>query len=321
MKVLIVTNYKSDNRISYFVADQVEAIKQLYKDIDIEIFGKRGSGIIGYLKNLSQLKQKIKEYQPDIIHAHYGFCGALACMQKEVPVITTFHGSDINKARNRIISNIALALSKRCIFVSRLMLSKVSPIFASKSHVIPCGISTDKFYPRSKEQCRKEMGIDIFEKIALFPASIDSKVKNYTLAKEVIDDFNRKKEVIDGTETRVRLLPLDGFSREDVAKIICAVDFLIMTSFSEGSPQVIKEAIACGCPIVSVPVGDVAIVTEKVPNAYVSKTYEVDELSDLVERALDAAIFEQGAYTLRSMGLENATIVSKIVEIYKSCIK
>jgi len=37
-----------------------------------------------------------------------------------------------------------------------------------------------------------------------------------------------------------------------------ACDMMLMTSLIEGSPNVVKEAMACNRPIISVPVGDVA---------------------------------------------------------------
>lgn len=309
-----MTNYKKDDRISYFVADQIEAIKQVASDIQIEVFGKTGSGIIGYLRNLGDLRKTIEEYQPDLIHAHYGFCGALACLQRKVPVVTTYHGSDINSYKNRLVSYWAVWKSKCNIFVTESLAKKVHRANRNNSYMIPCGVSTRMFRSMDKRYSRVQVGLDTEWQYVLFPASKLSMVKNYELARKVVDMYNERHE------RKIKLIELDGYSRGKVPYVINAVDILLMTSHTEGSPQVIKEAIACGCPIVSVPVGDVETITEEVPNAFVSKNYEIEELTGLLQQALSSAPYKEGAVVLQKMGYENETIAKKIVEIYKKCI-
>lgn len=312
--MLVVTNYKADNRISYFVADQIEAIKQVASDMQIEVYGKKGMGILGYLRNLKHLRRKIEEYQPDLIHAHYGFCGALACLQRKVPVVTTYHGSDINKFGNRIVSYLAVWMSRYNIFVTESLAQKAHRMKKHNSYLIPCGISTNMFRPMNKRQSREQIGLDTEIQYVLFPASKLSMVKNYALARKVVDLYNEQHE------KKLKLIELDGYTRDKVPYVINAADVLLMTSHTEGSPQVIKEAIACGCPIVSVPVGDVETVTKDVPNAFVSKSYDAEELMKLLQQALNAAPYRDGASVLQKMGLENEIIAKKIVEIYKECI-
>ena len=98
-------------------------------------------------------------------------------------------------------------------------------------------------------------------KIILFAGAFDNAIKNFHLAKSAVEKLNYK----------VELKELKGYSREEVAIAMGGADLLLLTSFSEGSPQVVKEAIYCGCPVVSVDVGDVKEVISNYKCCFVSK--------------------------------------------------
>ena len=105
MRVLIVARCKQ-GRYAPFITEQVDAIEK--KGVECRYFGVDGKGIVGYLRQIPKLLKAIREFRPDIIHAHYGLCGLLANCQRRIPVVTTYHGSDINDPR-------VLRLSKRSI--------------------------------------------------------------------------------------------------------------------------------------------------------------------------------------------------------------
>ena len=109
-------------------------------------------------------------------------------------------------------------------------------------------------------------------------------------------------------------MELKGYSRPEVAVLMNAVDCLLMTSHSEGSPQVVKEAIACGCPVVSLDVGDVA------------EQIEGTDCGVIVERtpeAIATALFDQlekprsSCPTEKIKQIDNHLIAARITEIYK----
>ena len=95
MKILIVASNNVHKSFAPFVVEQANAL--CTEGCTIEYFGVVGRGLLGYLNAFKDLKRKIRAYQPDVIHAHYGLCGLLANLQRRVPVVTTYHGSDINK--------------------------------------------------------------------------------------------------------------------------------------------------------------------------------------------------------------------------------
>ena len=116
MKVLIVASDKQ-GRFAPFVEEQISALQAC--GVEIISYGVTGKGIRGYLRELPALRRAIRQHSPDIIHAHYGLSGLLANLQRMVPVVTTYHGSDINVPSILRFSKIAMRLSAHNIFVSK----------------------------------------------------------------------------------------------------------------------------------------------------------------------------------------------------------
>lgn len=303
MRVLIVASYNK-NRFAPFIVEQAEALKR--HGCEVDYLGLQGKGIKGYLKNLPALRRSIQAFHPDVIHAHYGLSGLLANLQRRVPVVTTYHGSDINDKKALRFSKTAMRLSAWNIFVSRKTLDIAQP----KKHfsLIPCGIDLCDAQMTEKSEARLKMKLDEKKKYVLFAGAFDNAVKNAPLAKEVVSLMQ---------DDNVELLELKGYSREEVTMLMCAVDAFLMTSFTEGSPQVIKEAMACGCPIVSVDVGDVKERMEGVDGCYVAETREPHELFELLKRALSFEVKTKGREKIVVEGLDNRQVAEEIMGVYE----
>ena len=121
MRVLVVVSGNHE-RVAPFVVEQAEALRQA--GCDVLLFTIEGHGAKGYLRNLRSLKQQINEYRPDVVHAHYGLCGLLCTLQHKVPVVVTYHGSDINDRRILPLSRLAMRRAAHNIFVSRRLMEK-----------------------------------------------------------------------------------------------------------------------------------------------------------------------------------------------------
>lgn len=303
MRVLIVASYNK-NRFAPFIVEQAETLNR--HGCEIDYLGLQGKGIKGYLKNLPALRRSIQAFHPDVIHAHYGLSGLLANLQRRVPVVTTYHGSDINDKKALRFSKTAMRLSAWNIFVSRKTLDIAQP----KKHfsLLPCGIDLCDAQMTEKSEARLKMKLDEKKKYVLFAGAFDNAVKNAPLAKEVVSLMQ---------DDNVELLELKGYSREEVTMLMCAVDAFLMTSFTEGSPQVIKEAMACGCPIVSVDVGDVKERMEGVDGCYVAETREPHELFELLKRALSFEGKTKGREKIVVEGLDNRQVAEEIMGVYE----
>ena len=180
MKVLIVASGNSAT-ISPFVKEQGDSLKEI--GLEIDYFLIKGRGITGYLKNYFNLIRLVKNNTYDIIHAHYGLSGLLATFQSHVPVVITFHGSDVNLNRtNFYLSFVASRLSDANIFVHE-SLSKKLNLFSDQTELIPCGVNLNLFKPIDKLASRDKLGLDQNYNYVLFSSSFNNKIKNAALAK------------------------------------------------------------------------------------------------------------------------------------------
>ena len=306
MKILICV---SGNALDYtfertqvFVYEQIESVKRLDPSVDYKVFPVVGKGVKGYVASLKALKKVIKEYHPDLVHAHCGQVGAMAVMQRGVPVITTFHGSDVNSAKMRPVSFFASLFSAESFFVSKKLMQTLSVKGKYKS-IIPCGVDCSIFYPRDKETCKKQLGID--KDYILFASDFENSIKNPTLAKVVAAHF-----------PDLELREIKNRSREEVALLINGAELLLMTSFTEGSPQIIKETLACGQRVVSVDVGDVSEQTDGLKNCRVCDADEM-KLVAAVKEVLDEPHESGQAASRFDMDL----IAKTILERYQTIIR
>jgi glycosyltransferase involved in cell wall biosynthesis len=304
MRILIVCSGNS-GKVAPFITDQVSAL--INQGIQCEYFIIIGKSLKGYLSKRVELIQRIKEFRPDLIHAHYGLSGLLANTQLRIPVVTTYHGSDINVSKVFVLSRLNMILSAFNIFVSAKNLHKSN--LKRNFALIPCGVDMSIFYPMDKIVARKQLGFDLEQKLVLFAGDFNNTVKNPELAKSAVVALDR-----------VQLLELKGFTRNEVALVMNAVDVCLMTSFSEGSPQFIKEAMACNCPIVSVHVGDVEEVIKGVSGCFLT-SYDVRELSEKIEIALKLEKRTSGSERIMLKQLEQNAVVQKLIEIYTKILE
>ena len=307
MRVLIVSRYKKQYaaHVLPFVGEQFASLKNA--GCEAELFLLQGN----YLKQWQTLRKMIREFKPDVIHAHYGLtCLVANLATRRVPVVSTYHGSDINVASVRRLSKIAIRLSAWNIFVSKRNMALAGAVDGMKASLVPCGVALSVEQEMMREEARAALGWKVDGKKVLFTSAFDNAVKDPELAKVAVSPFED-----------IELVELKGYSRREVNTLMCACDCLLMTSKTEGSPQVIKEAMACGCPIVSVDVGDVAERTEGVDGCYIVKSREPKDIADALEKAI---VFEgktNGREKILEYGLTNEQVAQKLVHIYNHILK
>jgi len=300
VKILIVCS-RNSGKIAPFIQEQGDALSQL--GLQIAYFTIEGKGLCGYLKNRKRLLSKINEFMPDLIHAHYGLSGLLANLQRKIPVITTYHGSDINNTKILPLSRLNMVLSVHNIFVSEK--NRLKSKQTRNQSLIPCGIDTNLFKPLDKTKARKILDLNEDKKYILFAGAFANSVKNSALAKSAVSLLND-----------VSLIELQGYSREEVALLINAVDVVLLTSFTEGSPQIIKEAMACNCPIVSVSVGDIENVISETAGCFIT-TYEPTDIANKLKQTLEYGKRTEGRERVLALGLDRESVAKQILSVYK----
>ncbi len=304
MKLLIVARRKN-GKYAPFITEQVDALEK--EGVQCRYYGIDKKGLFGYARNLHGFLRAVRDFHPDMIHAHYGLSGLFANCQRRIPVITTYHGTDINDRHLLKVSKRAIRLSAFNIFVSRGNIDAAHPRIGHYA-MIPCGINLEDYPVLDKTEARVEIGWKADQRYILFSGSFDNRVKNAPLAQAAV-------ERLEGTS----LIELKGYSRQQVATMMNAADALVMTSFTEGSPQVIKEAMACGCPIVSVDVGDVKEITAGVEGCFIAER-SPESIALNLKRAIDFGKKTEGRKVIVERGLTNDIIAQKLVEIYNSVI-
>ena len=296
-------------RPAYFVKEQIEALQEMDPSLEVQICLCSNKQTLSWISKYKALKQTIAKFHPDIVHAHFGLYGLLANIQRKVPVVTTFHGSDVHSSgMMRSLAKICMRLSAHSIFVSEA-LQKQAGGNDKISTVIPCGLNLKFFKRIDKTVARKSLGLDSSKHYVLFTSDFNNPVKDPQLAFAVMEYL-----------PQAELLELKNRSRDEVNALLNAVDALLVTSVREGSPQIVKEAIAVGTPIVSVNVGDVALTTVQVANAIVVNNREPQKIAEQLKRAMQMPHSENGVDTLRNLGMDNAQIAEKVILIYKNVI-
>lgn len=310
MNILIVCSGNFENfsfeKHQPFIYEQVNSIKKINKQINFKFFFINGKGIFGYLRNYSRLKKEIFENKIDIIHSHFALSSLLANIQNRVPVITTFHGSDINLFKNRLFSFLAACLSKKNIYVSKELYNRALIKLKKKSIVLPCGVDFSIFYPKDKTKAREIMSLNAKKIYILFSSAFNNKIKNYELLKDALSQI---------TEMEITPIELLNYSRIDVANLMNAVDICVLTSFSEGSPQFIKEAMACSCPIISTDVGDVKDIISGIQGCEIV-SYNNKELANKILEIIHRDCRTNGHLHLNNYNI--SSIALDLINIYKS---
>lgn len=310
MRILVVCS-KTKGFISPFIEEQINSLSEL-KGIEFKVFSIVKRGLFGYLSCVPFLYKEVARFRPDIIHAHYGFSGLLANMQRKVPVITTFHGSDVYISRSLKWSKLSHYLSAASIFVEAGMMKKFHK--HPNSYLIPCGVNLQLFSPMSKNKARELLNLETDVIYIVLYSGRTFKSSDYLLAKHACEMIEQQ------IGRKVRIVELKGFTRQEVNLYLNSAECVLYFCSSGASPQFIKEAMACCRPIVSTNVGDVNRLFESTNGCFITK----QDNKDLQQNLKSALNFERefkfnsGRDRIRKLNLDVYNVAEKIWEVYSS---
>lgn len=310
VKILFVSSGKEEGKPSVIVSNQGESLKKM--GVSIDYFTVRGKGLKGYLRAIPELKQYVKESPPDIIHAHYSLSGFVTSFVTGIPKVVSLMGSDMYTGffRSVLLKQFSLRIWSKVLLKSE-RLSQMLDI--PGSIVIPNGVDMDHFIPDDKMRARQKLGLNNDLEIVLFGSGMKRPEKNYALAEQALRILKRD----------VHLLLLDDIDHCDVPVYMNAADVVLLTSVWEGSPNVIKEAMACSRPIVSTDVGDVSRVFGTLPGTYIVKSNPEDVARGISE-ALQFSLTHKrtgGRDRIQELGLESTTVSVSLISIYSEILK
>jgi teichuronic acid biosynthesis glycosyltransferase TuaC len=275
MKVLIATSIyptKENPVRGTFVRTQVEYLKRAGVEVELLVLQGRSRKLM-YPKAALELRRRLADRSIDLVHAHYSYVGIIARTQWKVPVVVSYCGDDILGTMN--VRGTPTLFSGLAVFAGRLLSNQAdgvivkSPEMASRLkrkdvHVIPNEIDFEVFRPKDKGQARAILGLDPRKKYLLFAADPEIPVKRYPLAKAIADEMSLQDPAIE-------LLVVYKEPQERLPLFMNACDALVFTSYQEGSPNVVKQAMACNLPIASTDVGDVREIIGNTRWCYICK--------------------------------------------------
>jgi len=321
MRVLVVTSgwpSPLHPEQSIFVAEHVDRLRELGLDVDVVTylgeFDPRN-----YVRGRRDVRRALRERPPDLIHAHFGQSGIIV-LPSRVPVVLQLHGSDLlGVVRHgrytvkgwilRRISRWAARRADRVIVAGRALIPRLPN--GVDYDILPMGVNTDVFYPRPKAQMRGELGLALDRRYVMFTGDPAVARKRYNLATQVIDRLRRSMDI--------ELLHMSGQSRESVARHLNACDALLCTSLHESGPVLVKEALACGVPVVSVDVGDVAEMIAGLDSCVLCHDDQVstlaDGLRDVLEHVAPADV------TAAVARVDQRVLAMRQVEIYEETLR
>jgi glycosyltransferase involved in cell wall biosynthesis len=268
-----------------FIEQQVNGLVSLGLQVRVLLLDRRREGSRVYYRLAPKLRNEIAEFAPDLVHVMYG-----GVMAEQVitqgglpPVVVTFHGSDLlgenfSGLRRKLISRYGVYCSRKAarmaqavVVVANHLLNKLGVgVSREKVRVSPCGIDLDRFTPMDQRSCRERIGWQAENFHVLFATSAGDPVKRPELARAAVAEFGAKYGP-------VQLHVLSAVPNAEVPLWLNASDALLLTSRHEGSPTIVKESLACGLPVVSVNVGDVAERIEGIEGCYLADA-ETDDL-------------------------------------------
>ncbi|GAB4286524.1 MAG: glycosyltransferase family 4 protein [Marinilabiliales bacterium] len=322
MKILFISSGNNKVGISPIVFNQGESLKQ--QGIDIDYFTIKGKGLWGYIKNIPKIRYALNKENYDIIHAHYGLCSIVSQIaKKKEKLVVSFMGDDLigsvgSNGKYTILGNILVFLNR--LFIPKYDYVIVKSKFLAKNlnnknyAIIPNGVNMNAFFEINKEKARKAINANPNKKILIFVANPNRPEKNFFLAKESVDLLKFEN---------IELRSVYSVDQEKLKYYYSAADVLLQTSFHEGSPNVIKEAMACNCPIVSTDVGDVKWIIGHTEGCYIADS-NPNDFSEKIKLALDFASKKgrtKGRDRIIELGLDSDTIAKKIIDIYKYVLK
>jgi glycosyltransferase involved in cell wall biosynthesis len=280
-----------------FARRQVESLADA--GVTIQVFYlKLRTSPRGLFRSWRRLRKVIETYSPDVVHAHYGTITSFLCAcSTRRPLAITFRGSDlntdptINLLRGRLgflLSQIS-TLRASIVFCTSSRLRERLWLRKNRAVILPSGVDLVLFQPREKGESRRILGWERDGRVVLFNVGHAPLLKGLPLARQAVAIAEKKLGPL-------RVVELDGnVAPEKIPIYLNAADCLVLASESEGSPNILKEALACNLPVAGVDVGDVA---ERLVGVCPSKVVPRDAAS------LGQAIFEILETPRRSNGRE-----------------
>ena len=264
-------------------------------------------GLSFILSSYRKLIHIIDEYDIDIVHSNYilppGLVAALTKRKKDVKIIVSVHGSDINiLPNNKILKPIikyTLNHADNIYFVSKQLQKKADKLnikdLNKKSYITPNTVNTNKFNPTNTEHKLRQK----YKKpIVMF---IGNLVKQKGLTYLLDAKINAKSDYVlliygDGKEKTTLTKQITQHNIKDVylmgktttpEKIIPEADIMVLPSVSEGASIVALESMSCAKAFISTDVGNIKDIIKNYENGVIVPAKDSQELTHAIDKLVN----------------------------------
>lgn len=309
MRILTVTNMyptAANPQFGIFVKEQVQSIRALGHEVDVLFVNGRDGRVRhkGYALGVPRLWRQMRRSEYDVVHAHYVLTGLVARCQWGTPLVLTHHGIEVQDGFQGRLCRWSRGFPDELIVVAPWMRDALS---APRAHVIPCGVDLSLFHPMSQVEARQVLGLDASRRYVLFAGEWWRPEKRFHLVESAVQQLQRRYPDIE-------LLKVDREAHRRVPLYMNAVDALALVSTCEGSPMVVKEAVACGLPVIATDAGDAWDVIDGIAGCYRVQP-EIGEIATKLEEALSPPRRIDGSNASRGFRME--AIARDVVSVYQ----
>lgn len=323
MRVLALADLPSEGTHveGIFIQRQIESLRRLGVQVDVmPIGGKKNS--LNYVRLIGRLLHRKIPRGFDLVHAHYGLTGFFARFQRKLPLVVTYRGSDVfgivgsnfqYTLKGRIIVMLSLRAARWAdgvIAVSRKISERIParvPV-----HIIPSGVDLDRFRPLSRQETREILGLPGEDRLVLFAANPREPRKRFDLAQDAVNRLRGQ-----GLDD-VKLIFPYPVPPDRMPLYMNACNVLLLTSLHEGSPNVVKEALACNLPVVSTAVGDVPELLAGLEGCFLCG-FSAEEIAAKLRLALETGVLSGGRAKMEQ--ISTSKTAEQVLEVYRETLQ
>ncbi len=316
MKVLHITNNYPTKKFpifGIFVKEQIASLEAIGLNNEVFFINGRENGRLEYFKRVFTLRKTLRSNNYDIIHCHHAlslFCLILTGLSKKFKVITSFQNDPVNEL-GRYIYYFLNKFSNGFIFKNNSSFKKGKYAF-----YLPNGVNINFFKPIDKKIAREKLNLNLNDIYVLFVSS------NYIRKQKRYDKFRKTLHILktDYNYINIKEIKMTNIKRNKIPYYFNAVDLHLLTSDFEGSPNSVKESLACDTPVVSTNVGNVHHLLDGMSFSFYSKKNTAKDLAKLAHKSLKKN-FNEGPQQIKKLKLDSKSVALRLKDIYKDIIK
>jgi len=321
-EVLVVTSawpHVENPIYGIFVQREQAALRELGVRADV-VFVRGYRSPFAYLLACVELFRRGRDKNGyAVVHAYGGEASLPALCYGSAPLVVTYLGDDLlgtssseglvplpSRVRRAVIRALARRVN-RTVTRSSAMEEALPEIVRCRNTILPAGVDASIFQPVDHGQARRELGWLGVERVVLFAADPDVPGKRYGLAREAV-------ELARPRLPNVRLHVARDVPPDQMPTMMAAADCLLLTSATEGSPNVVKEALMCNLPVVTVRVGDVDETLRGVNPSWIRGS-DPNDLAEALVACLESPMRSNGRCT--AYRFTASSIAKRVLRVYE----